>query len=96
MLSASLSEHQQSPHKSSTGHKGQASHEEQTHNNNLSQINKDRFFFLFFVFTGGGPLVGKNFVNPHQGYIFLQIPYFLGREKIEPKLKLGKKFRREL
>ena len=31
----------------------------------------------------------------NQGYIFLQIPYFLGRETIHPKLKLGKKFRRE-
>ena len=30
-----------------------------------------------------------------QGYIFLQIPYFLGRETIQPKLKLGKKFRWE-
>ena len=30
-----------------------------------------------------------------QGYIFLQIPYFLRREAIQQKLKLGKKFRRE-
>ena len=30
-----------------------------------------------------------------QGYIFLQIPCFLGREKNQPKLKMGKKLRRE-
>ena len=34
-------------------------------------------------------------VQVGQGYIFLQIPYFLGRETIQLKLKLGKKFRRE-
>ena len=35
------------------------------------------------------------FLLPIQGYIFLQIPYFLGRETIQPKSKLGKKLRRE-
>ena len=34
-------------------------------------------------------------VDCPQGYIFLQIPCFLGRETIRPKLKLGKKLRRE-
>ena len=33
--------------------------------------------------------------QPWGVYIFLQIPCFLGTETIQPKLKLGKKLRRE-
>ena len=35
-----------------------------------------------------------NLFTLRQGYIFLQMPCFLGRETIQPKLKLGKKIRR--
>ena len=48
------------------------------------------------MFSTGIDLIGSsNDYNPRpgQGYIFLQIPCFLGREKIQSKFKLGKKLR---
>ena len=61
-----------------------------------SWFNRDLFYHGQF-FSTVYEFYDPTWRNPKfaQGYIFLQIPCFLGRETIQPKLKLGKKLRRE-